>query len=202
MSADKDPQDAPAGALAQIPALAGIDRAMAAVERAAMAVGAAAILMMGLLVTGSVIGRAAFNHAIPDDILMAGLLVVPVVVLPLAYIQRADGHICVTVTSDWLPERAKALLRLIGSALGIAFFGGMGWFLFQKVPGELAQGLYYDGQLDIPYWPMKAVFAAGILLFVLRLALSILAELFILFGRDARPQAEAGARSDGAGDSE
>jgi len=187
MSAEKKPEDAPAGALAQVPALAGIDRAMAMVERAAMAVGASAILLMGLLVTGSVIGRAAFNHAIPDDILMAGLLVVPVVVLPLAYIQRADGHICVTVTTDWLPERARALLRLIGCALGIAFFGTMGWFLFQKVPAEFAQGLYYDGQLDVPYWPMKAVFAAGILLFVLRLALSIAAELFILLGRDARP---------------
>lgn len=187
-----DPASDATAALARSPALAGIDRAMAAVERAAMALGALSILAMGVLVTGSVIGRAVFNHSIPDDILMAGLLVVPVVVLPLAYIQRADGHICVTVTTDWLPGRAKAVLRLIGCVLGIGFFGTMGWFLFQKVPGEFAQGLYYDGQLDIPYWPMKAVFAAGILLFVLRLLLSIAAEILTII----RPAPSAGASSE------
>ncbi|MCR9221580.1 MAG: TRAP transporter small permease [Alphaproteobacteria bacterium] len=193
MSANSDdPASDATAALARSPTLAGIDRAMAAVERAAMALGALSILAMGGLVTGSVIGRAVFNHSIPDDILMAGLLVVPVVVLPLAYIQRADGHICVTVTTDWLPERAKAVLRLIGCILGIGFFGAMGWFLFQKVPGEFAQGLYYDGQLDIPYWPMKAVFAAGILLFVLRLLLSIAAEILTII----RPARAAGASSE------
>ncbi len=157
-----------------------IDNCMAALERAAMILASLSILGLGLLVFLSVLGRAALNRGIPDDILIAGLLVVPVVVLPLAYIQRADGHIAVTVATNWLPDRAIAALRLMGNLLGIGFFGVMGWFVFSSVPREFSQGLYYDGQLDVPVWPMKAVFAFGILLFVLRLALSILKEAAII----------------------
>ena len=48
-----------------------------------------------------------------------------------------------------------------------------------KVPGEYAENLYYDGQLDIPTWPMKAVFAFGIAVLLLRLCVTFVRSLRI-----------------------
>ena len=50
--------------------------------------------------------------------------------------------------------------------------GTMGFMLASKVPAEIAQNLYYDGQLDVPTWPMKVAFAFGVATFLLRLAIN------------------------------
>ncbi|MEY8841437.1 hypothetical protein AB9K41_20605, partial [Cribrihabitans sp. XS_ASV171] len=63
-------------------------------------------------------------------------------------------------------------------ALAMAiFFGGIGFMVARRMPDEIAKGAYYDGVLQIPTWPMKAVFGAAVLLFVARLVVSIVAGL-------------------------
>ena len=71
--------------------------ALRKIENAAMWLACAALFLMGAIVTASVIGRVAFNLPVPDDLIMVGLLMVCVIVLPLAFVERADGHIAVTV---------------------------------------------------------------------------------------------------------
>jgi TRAP-type C4-dicarboxylate transport system permease small subunit len=146
---------------------------MAVLEAAAMAIAAAAILLLGGVVTASVIGRELFNAGVPDDIVIAGLLMIPLVMLPLAHIHAKGGHIAVTVTSDWLPPRGRAALSVLGDLLGLLFFGAIGWFLARKIPRDFAGGAYYDGELGIPVWPMKVVFALAVALFLLRLSIEL-----------------------------
>lgn len=157
-------------------------RAVAGLEDLATYLGAFTILALGLLISTSVTGRALFNTGIPDTITLAGLLMIPVVALPMAGVQARDGHIAVTVTSDWLPERAVSALKALGNVIGFAFFGTIVWFLVQKVPRDIATGAYYDGELDIPVWPMKVVFAIGIGLFLIRLTVSFFGNLRHAFG--------------------
>lgn len=147
------------------------------IENIALWAGCAALLAMGALVTGSVIGRGLFNTPIPDDLLMIGLLMVCVIILPLGYVERGDGHITVTVISDRLPRAVQTALKIAGRLIFAAFLGTMGVILARKISSELEQGLYYDGQLDVPTWPMKAVFAFGVAVFVLRLAINIVRDL-------------------------
>ena len=142
-------------------------------ENVALWVACAALLLMGAIVTASVVGRVVFNAPVPDDLIMVGLLMVCVIVLPLAYIERTDGHIVVTVISDWFPVRLQYLLRTVGNILFMGFFGTMGYMLALKVPGEFSENLYYDGHWDIPTWPMKAMFAAGVFILVLRCLISM-----------------------------
>jgi hypothetical protein len=47
----------------------------------------------------------------------------------------------------------------------------------RRMPDEITRGAYYDGTLQIPTWPMKAVFGAAVLLFVARLVLSVIEGL-------------------------
>jgi len=147
-----------------------IKNGWAALEKAATLLGALSILTLGVLITISVVGRAVFNTGIPDIIILAGLMMIPIIVLPMAAVQSEDGHIAVTLTTNWLPERILAALRAFGNLLGFAFFAAIVWFLIGKVPRDMATGAYYDGELELLVWPMKIVFAVGIGLFLIRLA--------------------------------
>ena len=142
------------------------------IENLALWIACAALLAMGGIVTASVVGRGVFNHPVPDDLLMIGLLMVCVIVLPLAYVERSDGHIAVTVIANLLPPRIQAVLKAFGNLLFGLFLGTMGFMIAKKIPSEIAQNLYYDGQLDVPTWPMKAVFAFGVVTFLLRLVIN------------------------------
>lgn len=152
-------------------------RLLTAIENIALWVACFALLVMGALVTGSVLGRSLFNHPIPDDLLMIGLMMVCVIVLPLSYVERGNGHIVVTVIADRLPGFVQKGLRVIGRLIFAAFLGTMGFVIARKIPSEFEQNLYYDGQLEIPTWPMKVIFAFGIAVFLLRLLSNIIQDL-------------------------
>lgn len=139
--------------------------------------GAVVILIMGAMITASVLGRAFFNTGVPDMIIIAGIMMIPVIALPLAWVQSQDGHIAVTVTTDWMPARVISALKTLGNVLGFMFFGAIAWFLVQKVPRDIATAAYYDGELDLPVWPMKIVFAVGVGLFLVRLIIDFTGNL-------------------------
>ncbi|MEX0337512.1 MAG: TRAP transporter small permease [Arenibacterium sp.] len=147
------------------------------IENIALWAGCLALLVMGALVTGSVFGRTLFNAPIPDDLLMIGLLMVCVIILPLGYVERGDGHIAVTVIADRLPHPVQTFLKVLGRLIFAAFLGTMGFVIARKIPSELEQGLYYDGQLEVPTWPMKVVFAIGVAVFLLRIVSNIIEDL-------------------------
>ncbi len=151
------------------------------VEDVALWIACAALFTMGLIVTGSVVGRGWFNHPIPDDLLLIGLLMVCVIVLPLAYVERSNGHIAVTVIANRVPLRLQALMTAFGNLLFALFLGTMGFMIAKKIPSEIAQNLYYDGQLDLPTWPMKLVFAFGVAVFLLRLAFNTWQNIKLAF---------------------
>lgn len=158
---------------------------LARLESLANYLGALSILLLGCLITASVIGRAVFNAGIPDTIVIAGLLLIPVVALPMAFVQSQDGHIAVTVTTDWMPKRFISALKALSNIVGFIFFGAIIWFMLQKVPRDIATGAYYDGEFNIPVWPMKLVFALGIALFLIRLIVDLWRNLRSVFGYQA-----------------
>lgn len=151
-----------------------LERVLQLVENLAVALACLALLVMGGIITGSVLGRQLFLRPIPDDLLMVGLLMVPVIALPLAYIERYRGHISVTITTDWMGTRVLGLLRSLGAVCMGVFFGGIAWMIVQRVPQDIARGTYHDGVFQIPAWPMKIVFAIGIAVFMLRLSISFI----------------------------
>ena len=151
----------------------GVRKAQTLLENLAMILAGIVLLTMGLIIVTSILGKHLFLRPIPDDLLMVGLLNVAVIVLPLAYVERMRGHITVTVTTDWLGPRVLGALRVLGAVAMAVFFGGIGVMVVGRMPGEITKDAYYDGVLQIPTWPMKALFGAAILLFVARLILSM-----------------------------
>ena len=142
------------------------------------------LLVAALAVTASVSGRIFVNAAIPDDVILVGLMMIGIVALPLAEVQATRGHIAVTVVTDLLPPIVTVACRLFGNILALTFFPLLGWLVAVKVPEAFDLGYYYDGTLRIPVWPGQVVFATGIGLFTVRLVLSVIADAnALLFGR-------------------
>ena len=150
-----------------------LGRVQKLVENLAVVLASVALLLMGGIITASVLGRQLFLRPIPDDLLMVGLLMVPVIALPLAYIERYRGHISVTITTDWMGKRVLGLLRAFGALCMGVFFGGIAWMIVLRVPQDIARGTFHDGVFQIPAWPMKIVFGLGIAIFILRLCISV-----------------------------
>jgi len=151
-----------------------IDRLIAAFENLAMWGAAGAVLTMVAITTVSVAGRELFGAPIPDDVIFQGLLMVATIALPLAFVHRRDGHISVTITTNWLKPRALATLRLFGNAIGLIFFILVWWGVAKEVGPDIANEAVYDGVFELPTWPMKAVFSVAVMIFLVRIVFSIM----------------------------
>jgi len=156
------------------PATRWIDRIIAAFENLAMWGAAGAVLIMVAITTVSVAGRELFGAPIPDDVIFQGLLMVATIALPLAFVHRRDGHISVTITTNWLPPRMLASLRLFGNVIGLIFFIFVWWGVAKEVSPDLTNEAVYDGVFELPTWPMKAVFSVAVMIFLVRIVFSII----------------------------
>jgi TRAP-type C4-dicarboxylate transport system permease small subunit len=147
-------------------------------ERALAALAAVGLALLCVIVTVTVIVRAAGFVLIPDDVLLVQELMVAVNLLPLAVLTARRRHIAVTLFTERLGMRAQAALALLGHLVGLLFGGALAWVAGSSFSAALASGEYYDGELYLPTWIGWAVFALGIGVFALR--------LLALLARDAR----------------
>ena len=135
------------------------------------------LLSMAGIVTFSMLGREFFLLPIPDDLLLVGLLMVGVIALPAAIVERDDGHIAVTVATQWCPPRWRLACDIFGKTLMLLFFGGISSAVALSLPYEFTSGAYLDGELEIPTWPAKTVFCVGFVAFSVELVLSIARQI-------------------------
>jgi len=92
------------------------------IDRVVVVVSVIALLAMMLLTTVSVIGRYFFAAPIPDDLVMSEFLMVVVVFLPLSAVQVARGHVFVTIFTEWMSSRTRAILETFGVVVGLCIF--------------------------------------------------------------------------------
>lgn len=184
--------DEHAGAAASPPVYSGrgpvtgfVDRIANVVESFTMWAAACSVLLMMFISAVSVAGRELFGSPIPDDVIFQGLLMVATIALPLAYIHRRDGHISVTITTNWMPPRAIALLRILGAIMGFIFFAIIGTAVLRDIVPDYVNDAVIDGVFELPKWPMKVVFVFGIAAFLLRIILSIVISVIDLWRGEA-----------------
>ena len=135
------------------------------------------LLAMAGIVTLSMVGREFFLLPVPDDLLLVGLLMVGVIALPAAIVERDNGHIAVTVATQWCPPHWRLVFDVLGKILMLLFFGGIGYAVALSLPYEFTSGAYLDGELEIPTWPAKTVFCVGFVAFSVELVLSIVRQI-------------------------
>lgn len=135
---------------------------LARVERVLLAAGAAAILLLGLMITANVLGRALLGVTFPDSVTVVRELMVAAIVLPLAAATAARGHVAVTVLADRLPPRAQAWLVALGWVVGALALLPLLWAGWNELAHNWTTGGFFPGDARLPRWPGRALFFLGV----------------------------------------
>lgn len=156
-----------------------MEKTFESVDRILVAISVAALILMTGVTVVSVLGRYLLSMPIPDDLVMSEMLMVCVVFLPLATVQKNREHVFVTIFTDLLPERYQAYCEMMGMIIGLIFFGILSAATFSDFKAAWDVGAYIDGQLDLPEWPARFVVFFGVLIFTLRLLFDVVQGLFM-----------------------
>ncbi|SLN75746.1 TRAP transporter small permease [Oceanibacterium hippocampi] len=148
---------------------------LAWIEKTGVDVSALAIIVLGVIITVSVLGRTFFGKMIPDDIVISGELMVTLVALPWAYVTADRGHVAVEVFTDWMSRGAQVWLELLAVIVGLVMVAPLTWATGVALWQAWDFGSYFDGVLYLPEWPGRLTFFIGFALMLVRL-------LFILVG--------------------
>lgn len=113
------------------------------------------IMLLMLLISADVIGRAFFGSPIPGVPEIVRFAVVVMFWLQMAYVLRTGGHLRTTLLFDILPPTGQRLVHLANTLAGSAIMVMIVWF---GVP-ELVQSWQineFEGALPvrIPVWPI------------------------------------------------
>ncbi|MFA6018667.1 MAG: TRAP transporter small permease subunit [Rhodospirillales bacterium] len=145
-----------------------------------------AVLAMGAVIVGTILGRWLLGGQIPDDVLWVKDLMVAAVALPLASVAAARQNIVVEVFTNGASEKAKAVLDFLGNLLGFAMFVLLSWGSWTEFLHVWADDSYYDGDLYLMQWPGHLVCAAGFSVLTLRLAVAMFGRAVSLSPIDER----------------
>lgn len=142
-------------------------------DRALVTLAALSLAVMMTMTAASALGRYLFNRPVPDDVIINQMLMVLIVFLPLAHVQKLRQHVSVTLFSDWLPQAGLRKLEGFGRFLSIIFFGLIGATAVAATLEAYHINDIEHGVLNLPTWPFHAAMALGLIGFVLRLLLEI-----------------------------
>jgi len=152
-------------------------------ERLLAALAAVALMLLCVIVTTTVIVRALGFQLIPDDVLLVQELMVWIIVLPLASVVALRQQIAITIFTERAGPNTKAVLSLLGHAVGLLFVGALFWVASGSLIEALESGEYYDGELYLPTWTGYSVFALGLGVFLARLLAMTVIDLRALLNR-------------------
>ena len=145
-----------------------VEAAFAAIERAAIAVGAVAVLLSAGIIVVSIFGRILFSKAVPDGALLVQNMMILIVILPLAVVAGRRAHIAVDLVVSRLSPAAQRRIDMVTGSLGVLFLIPIAWSGWTNFSSVLARGSYFDGALEMPEWPVRLLFLVGYLVFILR----------------------------------
>ena len=158
--------------------------ALGRLEGVLLAVGAAAVLGLGVMITANVVGRALLGASLPDTVIIVRELMVAAIVLPLAAATAARSHVAVTFLADRMGRRGRSWLIVLGSVVGALALMPLLWAGWRELAHNWSTGGFFAGDLDLPRWPGRALFLVGMAFCWLRLV--------TLAWSDARTAADGG----------
>ncbi|MBT3787708.1 MAG: TRAP transporter small permease [Alphaproteobacteria bacterium] len=150
-----------------------IDKIISAADRGLVFVAGIAILVMLIVTTVSVIGRYLFNAPIPDDVVINELLVVVLVFLPLAYVQRTKQHVYVTLVTDRFSLQKQLFFETFGNFVGLVVFSLISYATFLDFHQAYSVLAFNEGPLELPEYPSRFAVFFGVSAMTLRLAFDV-----------------------------
>lgn len=147
------------------------------IEKLLLELAVFAVILLGALITTSVILRVFFNSGVPDTIVMVRELMVAAIVLPLAAASTARAHIVVEFLTNRLPKRFQGWFVIFGTAFGVLALAPLIYASWNESVHTLQSGGFYFGELNLPKWPGRLIFLVGMSFCWLRLLLLLIEDV-------------------------
>lgn len=150
-----------------------VDHSLDLVDRALVGLSTLAFLAIALIIVAAIVARQYLGLALPDDVVIVEQLMVVGIAASLAHVTRIGGHIAIDLLYVHLGARQRRLCDRLGAVVGLVAFVPVAIWGFDQAFVLHAGGRYYFGELSLPKWPAMLVFAIGVGLLCVRLALSL-----------------------------
>lgn len=139
----------------------GMAAILAALDRLALALASASVLVMTVLGGLDVLGTALLNRPIPTTYEATETLMVLVVFLSLAHLQRTRSHIAIDLVVARMGPGSRRAMGLVADALAACFFGLVAWQGWELAWSSFSVGEYAAGLVPFPLYPSKFALALG-----------------------------------------
>lgn len=150
-----------------------LDKLATGIDKLLVVISSATILLMLCITTISVIGRYLFKEPIPDDVVMNELLIVVLVFLPFAFVQRMKQHVFVTLFTDKMSAQKQLVFETFGNFVGLILFLLLSYATFSDFREAFEVLAYNEGLLKLPEYPSRFAVFFGIAMMTLRLAIDV-----------------------------
>jgi len=130
------------------------------------------VLLLMLLTTCDAATRYLFSSPVPGANELSKFMLAIFGMLGMAYTQHEDGNIRVTLLTDALPHRLKAVFGLISNFLSLGIVGLIVWGAWKMGVEEFHMGITSDA-LKIPLYPLKFILSAGAFFLCLEILIDI-----------------------------
>ena len=141
-------------------------------------IGGLGLVLMMLHITADVIARYIFSAPLHGTVeIVSAYYMVAVVFLPLAMIERVNGHIVVELVTQHFPRRLQEILIAVVALLSAAYFVAFTWQTWGDAMKKYAVGEEALGTVSIVVWPTRFYLPIGCGL----LALVLVHKAFRLF---------------------
>ena len=164
-----------------------------ALERVMLELAVVAVMLLALLIAADVTARTLLGRTIPDVIVLVRELMIPTIMLPLAAATAGRAHIAVTFLTDRLAPGPRGVAVILGWAFALLAILPLLYASWRDLSAAWTSSEFYDGQLGVPRWPMRAVFLAGLALMWVRLLAMLRSDLAQLRRTGAVTEAAHGA---------
>ena len=124
-------------------------------------IGAAIVLLMMLHIVVDVILRFLHIPLQATIEIVQAWYMVPIAFLPLAYVEKINGHICVELLSQYLSARVQRLLIACVCVLSAVYFGAFAWRTWIDALGKYEVGEMALGDVAVVVWPTRFALPIG-----------------------------------------
>lgn len=139
-----------------------IGKALAGASTILAWIGGAGLILMMLHIAAEVVARYIFNSPLHGTVeIVSAYYMVAVVFLPLAMIERVNGHIVVELVSQHFPRRVQDILIGIVALVSALYFGAFTWQTWGDALQKLAVREVTLGMVAVTVWPTRFYLPIG-----------------------------------------
>ena len=139
-----------------------IDRMIDLLSFVFMAIAAIALTLMMGHVTVDVAGKYLLNAPVPVTLeMVSNYYMVAVVFLPLAAVEKVNGHIHVELIYSALPRVGRRVLDVAAHALALGFFAMLMRYSWVSAVRKFEVGEFIMGTYPIIIWPSRFLVPLG-----------------------------------------